>query len=509
MLIVLAAPAFAYLSQGYQFITVPYVQENGEGIVLADAQAIYDGVWPYRELKDYPFLVANYPPLYHLLCAGGMWLAGRDSYAPGRIVTLLAMLGIVIATAQIVLRDTGWPAMAWAGGLGILSVSCVARMGPVCRVDMLAASLSFAGLCVTHRQLGKREWVWPVVLFLAAAYTKHSAIAGAAASLAYLWFYDRRKAVKSAALFVGAGIGGVVVLNCATHGRFLRHIVAYTWTRFDVHLIWSYLRGGLRQGLLIFVVSAIGLAWTTVRLARQRQPRQGRGLLFLYLAANAALLVQLGKVGVAYLYVVEFAAAVCMTLPLFVSDLCALAGPRAGWVRAVGLGCILAMLAHVGLAGPAIRGQLAGPAKARPARWVAILKRTQGPVLAEGVGHLITAGKPVLVNPFILSQLGAASRYEYVKTGVRCERVIVPKRRHSDVGAAHDRVLKDVLQGKFAAIQTNSMLDWRKYGHIDPRRWGMARRITDERFSPEWQDAIAQRYRLDRTIGLGAIYVPR
>ena len=130
-------------------------------------------------------------------------------------------------------------------------------------------------------------------------------------------------------------------------------------------------------------------------------------------------------------------------------------------------------------------------------------------MLAEDVGHLITAGKPVLVNPFILSQLGAPSRFGNVKATSPDGRACIANSPTPDVAAAHDQVLRDIRAAKFAAIQTSSLLDWRQYGPLSPRRWASARRLTDDRFSPEWQQAVLERYRLADTIGLGGIYVPR
>ena len=510
LLVVFTLPALAFVVQGVWLVGHRYTWENGEGIVLVDAIAMYSGHWPYRDLRGYPFLVGNYPPVYTGLCAAAMAIAGPTSYGPGRLISLLAMAAIAVAIAVVVAQETRSRALAAAGGMAIFSVGCITRVGPVCRVDALAAALSLWGVVLVHRQLGARRWVAPVILFVLAGYTKQSAVAGAAASIVYLAFADRPKALVSVGLLAGIGFAILGVLQVATGGRFLTHLLTYTWTGFDWLLVWAYLRGGLRQGLLLFVLSAAALAATTVRRAAIGKPAcRGRGLILLYLALNALGLVQLGKVGVSYLYYIEFAAAACLTLPLLMADLVVLWDRLPRRQALVLSAMVLAAVAHVA----ANRGDIADgfrrPQGVLQARLTGVFVRADGPILAEEVGALITAGKPVLVNPFILTQVGASTRFVFADRDGRRTRVEVAKRSVPALKRAHDRVLEDIRQERFHTIQTGALLDVRRYGPVPPRGMGLARTITDERFSPAWQKAIAEHYCFQGLVGLQAVYVPR
>ena len=509
LLLAFAVPAVAYFIFSFRLIAYPYVWENGEGFVLADAQAIHDGQCPYREISDYPFLVVGYPPVYHTLCAAGMWMAGKESFAPGRLITFLAALSVVCAIAKLVYRDTRCLFLAFAGGVSFLSVGCVACMGPVCRVDMLAASLSLWGLCVGHGQLGTKRWVGPVFLFFLAGYVKQSAVSGVAATLVYLWLTDRAKAGKMAGLLLGVGLGALLALALWSGGNFLRHLLTYAWTRFEWHLLWIYARGAVRWGLGLFVLGSVGVVGSTVALARRGRVPKGRWLFIIYLVFNGLSLAQLGLAGVSYLYVTEFTAAACVAFALMCRDLLTLTdgGLRGSW--AVASAMVAIAVVHVAWGGKAMRITLKPPLRPGAALAVWILEKTQGPVLAEDAGYLISAGKAVLVNPYFVSQLGAPSRHRWSHEEGDGEWLTVSNETHSDVAAAHDRVLADIRDRRFAAIQTGAILDVRLYGPQPPHAWGSARDTTASRFSPDWQKAIEENYRVDRIVGIGAIYVPR
>ncbi len=502
---IFALPAAAFLANSYQLIAFPHVWENGEAFVLADAQALARGESPYRGLRDYPLLVCNYPPVYHALCAVGVWLAGPSSFAPGRAITFLGFLLISLATAGIVSRETSCKPLACAAGLMIYSVDCIGLLGPTCRVDVLAAAFSIAGVWLVHRQAGTRGWVAPVVFFLLAGYTKQSAVAGAAAAIVYLFITDRRKAVKSLALLAGCGLAILLALQLATGGLFLKNILGFTWTRMDWMHVWRYVRGLLRRGGAVFVLGSCLAIATTILRRRWRSPRR---LLLLYLAFNTLLLVQLGKAGVSYLYLVEFAAAACVLTALAIDDVIRTPSTLRARVAA-SAAILLVALAHVAYQWPALRGAIDPPVSASAERWERYLASMDGPILAEDPGYLISAGKPVVANPFILTQLGAPTRFAWVARGSGRRRAAVANPTIPQVRAAYGRVLDDIRNGRFAAIQTATLVDFRMYGPLPPRFWSSRRMLTDERFGPEWQDAIRTHYRLERQVGIGGIYVPQ
>lgn len=510
LLVAFAVPGLAYLVFAARLVAFPHTWENGEGVVLADALALYDGESPYRDLDEYPFLVANYPPVYTGLWALGMRVAGRGSWVPGRLMTVAAIFVIMLSTADIVYRETRWGGLAAAGGLCILSVGFISRIGPVARVDFVAAAASFLGVCVTHRQLGTRRWVWPVALFFLAAYTKHSAVAGAVASLVYLAFADRPKAVKSGGLLVAGGLPVVALLQMMTSGNFLRHVLSYTWTRLEWGLVWPYLRGVLRQGGWFFALSVVGLVATTRLRAQRAAPApKGRGLIILYLASNGLSILQLAKVGSAYLYLVELAAVACLTFPLLINDVFVLTGNRTWRSRVAGTIIATLVTGHVVLGHRAISASFAQPSTVSHERLEMYFRIAEGPILAEDIGAVIGAGKPVMVNPFILSQLGARSRYVYSRGEGGRKRSLAPNKAVPEIAKAHDQVLADIVKGRFALIETGSLLDAGMYIHVPPKAWGMAYMITDQRFSPAWQDAIGEHYRLEHIVGIKGIYVPR
>ena len=500
VLLLFAVPAFLFLGFAGRLVAYPHAWENGEGICLFDAQQWYAGRSPYRDPDDYPYLLSNYPPVYSLLWAAGMALTGPGSFSAGRLISLLALLGMGYTLFKLARYETRSVTLGLVGCLGFFTIECVIRRsGPVARVDQLAAALSFAGFYLTYRHRRHHRWVLPVIMFFLAGFTKQTAVTGCVACLGYLWVVDRSKAVKSTSLLLVTGLGALGALTVATDGAFWRDLVTYTWSGFEWAVFRSLIRGWLFGGHLLFAVCATLLVVTTWILRRRR------GLLLTYLSLNVLGLALLGKVGASYFYMIEPAAALSLSFPILVADLWRLARRRQALAASVVVG---AACLHVGLGAPQwwVLRTRPEPGKLLFDRTVCqVLAQADGPVLAEDIGWLLIGGKQAMVNPAMLTELGAPWRYR----PVRGRRILLPKRTCPAMERAHDRVLADILAQRFALIQTNAVLDPRQRGNVPRKAWQRIRLLTDERFSPDWQRAIAQAYELKGTIGMLALYEPK
>lgn len=211
--------------------------DYGEGPLLNQARLLAEGRSIYRpDLSDYPYTVANYPPLYPLAVSVAGRLLGF-SYATGRVVSILATLASGLAVGFIVRQITkDWIAAGIASGL-FLSFPYVVYWGSLGRVDMLALAFSLWGIWAALRWPDSPAGLGLSLLLLAAAiFTRQSyLLAAPLAVTTYLALQNRSRAI----LFAVALGASVFAIGGALHygtkgGIFLHTVVANTNTFFPI-----------------------------------------------------------------------------------------------------------------------------------------------------------------------------------------------------------------------------------------------------------------------------------
>ncbi|HMP43439.1 MAG TPA: hypothetical protein PKA05_23910, partial [Roseiflexaceae bacterium] len=104
LLLLLLWLGYAFGVRMLQLLGYPYPLDYGEGPLLAQVAALAGGTpLPalYGDPDQPPFLVVNYPPLFHLLTLLLAWPAGSLLTA-GRIVSLLAAPAALAALAGLI-----------------------------------------------------------------------------------------------------------------------------------------------------------------------------------------------------------------------------------------------------------------------------------------------------------------------------------------------------------------------------------------------------------------------
>ncbi len=408
-------------------VRFPYQTDYGEGPLLSQARLLAHGLNPYRSDATAPYTVANYPPVYPLLVAALQRLAASDGFGPGRAlsgVATLAAAALAAATIRTVLRRAGrrgWPAVAapaLAAGL-LLCQPDVWLWGALGRVDALALAWTMAGIYAVARRPERADRAWP--WFLLAALTRQSAVEGLVAAVWYLWPGRRDVAIRLVLRWAGTLALAVALLQLATAGHFLQQIVVANFNRWapgtaiGSWLGWAFVDGGLPL--------LAGAAWGWHLTRDLPDGRLLRGL-----AVSAwTISWTVGKVGSSVNYFFPTIAA-CALLAALVP----LSARRPGVAAAV-------LVAYAVGLGPLADGHGAGavalrsitayrdlgtpgynrlgwrvPADGRdPAqrRLVALLRRTPGPILSENMGDLVLAGHRIVFQPFEMTRLYQAGRW--------------------------------------------------------------------------------------------------
>lgn len=230
-----------YLQTAVKLIAFPYEIDYGEGIVWQQLRLIAGG-HGYGRIDQFPAIVFHYPPFYHVTAAALARLGGWDQLAAARalsvgcsLIAAAVVAGIVARLARLEMqRDAGWICGIWAG-LIALSFRTVLMWSSVMRVDMLFVALSLAGFYAGMRALTQPRAVYAAaVLFVAAIFTKQTAIAAPAAVFATLLYLRPALALRGIAAIVVVSLAALIPVMVFSDGQFFQHIIMYNVNRIDI-----------------------------------------------------------------------------------------------------------------------------------------------------------------------------------------------------------------------------------------------------------------------------------
>src|SRR5436190_4415861 len=203
----------------------PFRFDESEGMIVAETMLLDHGVNIYNKPTPDLFVAAPYPPLFYLLAWPFQHLAGPEpTFKIGRAISILATLLAGVSIFGIVaalVRDR------LAGALGAVlwwSLGLVAFWGSLVKPDMLALAFGLGGLWwLVSRPAGQIWYALP--FFLAAFYTKQTAIAAGVAGVAGLLATRPRAGLAFGAAYVGGALIPSLLLNWLSDGGYYYHLV--------------------------------------------------------------------------------------------------------------------------------------------------------------------------------------------------------------------------------------------------------------------------------------------
>lgn len=392
----------------------PYPMQGSESLMVSEAgrlargESIYVNNGPDR----HGFVSGPYTPLYFAAVAATLKLT-TTIYTGGRLISLASWLVLLGLLAALV-----WGAaprrVAWLGAGTALVCLAVFTPGFIWAVRVKptipALALAAAGLLIV--QLGwsgpRRTYLWAVLPFVAAYFTKQTTLAAPVAAVLFLLV---RLGWRATARFVAVGVvvGGLTLaaLTLATGGELFRHVILDRRLAWQAQLLWNF--GGLFLRdywplLTAAVLAALGLVWARVPSVAP-----------FYLLCALALVPTIGVEGADHDHLIELAFAASLAV-------------GAGLAAALGSSRRLVPLAWP-LAGLLVAQVVTGWT---PDRWyageladpdpkvrrqldliVTNVRNTPGDVLAEEIGLILLADKPVLYDdPQAMAALARVGRWD-------------------------------------------------------------------------------------------------
>jgi hypothetical protein len=388
----------------------PYPLDGLEGTLLHEAWLLRSGEPLYQQLQPDRFVSSPYPPLhYALLAALAPQGVGPHVFFAGRLISLAAMLAAAAAIGALVLRvGRSLPAAALAVGLW-LAFPPVQLWATRIKPDPLALALTALGLLAAlhwrealARSGRHSRWMLAAAsIFALASFTKQTAVAAplavclacaADAAIATQgggirrFLLALRPGLLFGLLYAGLVAGGWLALELVTSGQYTFHVWGLHRSEW-----WS-------PQLLAKYVALLGPSWPLALAALALLPNNaGTGRLVLCYALVAPLtLLGAGETGANHNHLLE------TQMALTVAG-CAAGGHainsalHGSWRHRL----IAPLLATILLAQawnlrdrPAWYGG-EFDLSATPDRYVAFIWSQPGEVLADDVGLLVAAGRPL------------------------------------------------------------------------------------------------------------------
>jgi hypothetical protein len=426
----------------------PFELDYGEGIVWQQMRLIVAGQ-AYGRIDEFPAIVFHYPPIFHLLAAGLHGATGLDELAAGRLVSVTATALICLLAGMIIFRslrrETGSRAAivcAVIGGLVILSFWPVQKVSVLMRVDMVAVAFSFAGVFFALCARSQPRFIYLAALcFVAAVFTKQTAIAAPAAAFLTLLIASPKTALAGIATTLLVGLTILMTLAWITDGNLLRHIFLYNINRLapsNVNLfanlaayagyIYVVVRGALYRLQDCQPFPERGHRISVLRNRLYASPYDATLFLFLvYFGFATPMLLMVLKSGGWIGYFVEYMCVLGVLTGLFMRDAAIIGFGKpssqtsanvGNRIIALNLAAAVAIQAIILLIVPHASGVTYLAEMSRPERMVEfetlvkMIRDADRPVISDDMILILRSGKQVQLEPAIFAELASAGLWD-------------------------------------------------------------------------------------------------
>lgn len=434
-----------FLIHGLIVLGFNYPLDYGEGTILNQILRTIEGQPLYpADISTPPYLIYNYPPVFILLNAVLMWLSGPNLFI-GRMVVLISTIGTAVVIGLLIKHF--YPKHGYlpslVGASLFLITPYVLQWSAYFRIDMLALLFSLIGLYfVIKEPEGDRSILLAVLFFILAAYTRQSfGLAAPFAATIWVWTIKRSQAIKLVSFYAISGLAIFGLIQILSRGGFFFHIIEANVNPFNWHTVERFARQIFSDlsWLVYILVIYLLIGWRFFRSYSFFVP---------YMLVSIAVAITIGKVGSNLNYLLEICAGFAILagiatgitwepLPIskenkpnfdFLKD--EIPKPektqpkvrRKMWLN-LGVFMLFSAIIVIQIAS-LTRESLVNPIASHRDRIKMGIAYTllensileayaEGPVLADEYSAILSVNRiPLYIQPFAISQLGMASRWD-------------------------------------------------------------------------------------------------
>lgn len=388
---------YYYASYMYDILRYMYLIDYGESFVLNQVYLLRNG-WTvfdlYSSFEKPPFLLINYPPVYPWVVS--LFQGGARHFIPGRIVSVVSTAGIVLLSIGFLekfqLRDR-W---VWMFPVSLLTTYTFHLWSGLYRVDMLALFFLMASLYFL--QWEKIPPLFSALFLIMAVFTRQTLLPLPGALFLVSIYTGCRRWQKTFLYWLTGSFLLFIVFQIFTGGEFFQHTVIGNRNI----LMLSNLRVWGRH-LLRFSIFFV-LAWLVsifVLIKQKNISKDWKLLLILFSVFSGVFVLTISKVGSAVNYFLEWYMAMIIVIAL------AAGLEKTRLRRAV---IYLLMICFLGNLVYMRRYSWASSPQASDIMVYRQMQRMLAeyayPVISYDGSILLMAGKEIVFQPFVLSQLG-------------------------------------------------------------------------------------------------------
>lgn len=437
------------------FLLSPLDRNYTSGELLDQLNAFQKGEM-YSPLKQAPYLIFNYPPLFHGLVSL-FQKTGLSLLTAGRLLNLLAFTGCLFVLYQWLRRvETQRFYILFTLGLVGTSYPLLTSLGQI-QLQMTAVFFSFSGLFVLNFSKRTGDVLWAGVLLGLACFTKQTQALTALTALLWCLCYQRKAFTFLFLSLLVTGLLGIVILQASYGMEIWHHLLKYTVGTFSFANLTKQFLGHFFPWLILFGFALYG---------GSKDSGFRKSIAWWYLLATSLGLFSSARIGSSAMYFVEWSWAVLLCLGLLLPPL----------LQKHSRSIVSLFLIQILLGDFAIAAVLGYDAKqVREQTKVAqslCPKLPQKPelLISSHPGIIQACGHSMAFYPFITSSLMRQNLWDAFP------------------------LLQDIEAGKFTAVLLEFPVD------------GTLGRVEQERWHPKLLEAVAQSYEPAETLGNFYLY---
>ena len=397
--------AFFFFHDAYFKIFFPYMTNLGEPSMAQAIMTFQKGIWPYHDLRNPPYCLVPYGPVYLWLGAASYHFF-QGPFAGPRFVAFAATALTALLIFLILRKNAVKPLPALVSALFFLSHPYVQRWNAQVNVDMTGVFFSAAAFyflfCFSSENFRPKIFLIAGILMnVAAFFTKSSMVACPAVFFVYLLFRRRFKLALGFWVAQALPIGLIYLwLNHATEGQYFFHTTYEISKRL---YFWQFL---YRFWIDASIATTLPVLVTLFFLIFEGF-RKKIDLIYIYVLFSVLMTVSLGKQGSDTNYLLEWCVTSSLALGILLRDFSGSAARGILWIL-----MLIQMFHWGGVKSLDTAHQWNEERKAFYENVSLLIRKTPGKILSEDMGILIANGREIFYEPFPMGQMSYSGAWD-------------------------------------------------------------------------------------------------